>query len=125
MLFRRSDRSPRTRHHTIVGGSAQNLNSLGQSPHHQHSRSERDLTKVTKVRVRTSGGGGGSKDQLDPNGKRTKMKTTTMIVNDDGSNNVVMMPVNHAGQQQHHMYPQQQQQQQQQPLALSTVDVVR
>jgi hypothetical protein len=51
----------------------------------QQSRSERDLTKVTKVRVRTT-----TKDDSNNTTyikQRTKMKTTTMIVNDPLPNN--------------------------------------
>ncbi len=76
-LFRRLDRNARSRYHSssnLVGGSTTNLNALGHSSgralghspgHAGHSRSERDLTKVTKVRVKSSrdesgGGGGGS-----------------------------------------------------------------
>ena len=48
------------------------------------SRSERDLTKVTKVRVRTN-----TKENAAVPGtfikQRTKMKTTTMIVSDPSS----------------------------------------
>lgn len=75
----------------MIGGSTGNL-ALGSSS--QQSRSERDLTKVTKVRVRT-------KDLESPSNKlRTKMKTTTMIVSGDsagqgqGPVDVVRAPLN-------------------------------
>ena len=78
---RGTDRSPRSRN---VVGSTTNLTLSGHGSQPQsHSRSERDLTKVTKVRVRT-----GSKEESNSNKQRAKMKTTTMIVNDGGSSSV-------------------------------------
>ena len=90
------EKNPRSRVSQPVhlGGSTSNLT----SPHHQqqsyvqqqqlqlanngpsghHSRSERDLTKVTKVRVRTKD----TAEAMPTSKQRTKMKTTTMIVND-------------------------------------------
>ena len=58
-----------------------NLSINQQQP--SHSRSDRDLTKVTKVRVRTT-----NKEAESANNKqKTKMKTTTMIINDSSSDN--------------------------------------
>eukprot|EP00095_Tigriopus_kingsejongensis_P003257 maker-scaffold69_size418775-snap-gene-2.28 protein:Tk03257 transcript:maker-scaffold69_size418775-snap-gene-2.28-mRNA-1 annotation:"mitogen-activated protein kinase-binding protein 1-like isoform x2" len=83
------ERSPRTR----LGGSTHNLTSPNSQAHpSNHSRSERDLSKVTKVRVRSS-----PKNEVSPlsqgsNRPRGKMKTTTMIVNDPSG------PVSHYSQ---------------------------
>ncbi len=64
-----------------MGGSATNLATLGQAPSQPNlasSRSERDLSKVTKVRVRT--GGGRDEEGIQHQARRGKMKTTTMIL---------------------------------------------
>ena len=71
------DRSPRR---ARIGGSTSNLASPSAGGGHGPSplsRSERDLTKVTKVKVQAFP----SPSQAPM--KRTKMKTTTMIVNDE------------------------------------------
>eukprot|EP00094_Tigriopus_californicus_P007453 TCALIF_07175-PA protein Name:"Protein of unknown function" AED:0.37 eAED:0.37 QI:0/0/0.16/0.5/1/1/6/45/587 len=89
------ERSPRNR----MGGSISNLSSSG-SPSHPSvagnlSRSERDLTKVTKVRVRSSP----KEDSVtvnQPPRQRTKMKTTTMIVNEPISTST-SSPMSHRG----------------------------
>lgn len=81
-----------------LGGSTGNLAN-------QQSRSERDLTKVTKVRVRTT-----TKDDNNTTyiKQRTKMKTTTMIVNDPAADAKLVH-----------------QQKQQQVLPIASMDVVR
>ena len=69
------------------------------------ARSERDLTKVTKVRVRPNSM---TKDDVGPSNnmnitpsnvvlkQRPKMKTTTMIIND------AVLPANHAAVEKQH-----------------------
>ena len=74
-----------------------NLSVGGQLP--AHSRSERDLTKVTKVRVRTTDDNGTASGNNNTTyiKQRTKMKTTTLIVNEDNtkpSTDVVRSPLN-------------------------------
>lgn len=77
------DRRPSAGQASLTGSNG-HLN-----PHRDISQSERDLSKVTKVRVRTNASmniGSGSPITKDQAAKpqRTKMKTTTMILSSSG-----------------------------------------